>query len=132
MNLEPADRLYTSFSLTEEKALGSLYGPIHYPYIRFVVQIKTIVSIHLDRSPSSRTRTEPRSKGPWKRFQNLMWTQPLLTGGPLGVATGFDILAIIVVLAAVAWILLKPLIPEMRLINATPQTAAPPLGEIHK
>lgn len=82
--------------------------------------------IHLDRSPRSSTRAEPRSKGPWKRFQNLLWTQPLVTRGPLGVATGFDILSITVVLAAVAWIFLKTLIPEMRLSNAAP------LGEIQK
>jgi len=60
-----------------------------------------------------------------------MWTQPLVTRGPLGVATGFDILAITVVFVAVAWIFLKTLIPESRLINyASPQAA--PLGETHK
>lgn len=60
-----------------------------------------------------------------------MWTQPLVTRGPLGVATGFDILAIIVVLAAVAWIFLKTLIPELRLGNAI-QAQEGPLGEIHE
>jgi hypothetical protein len=54
-----------------------------------------------------------------------MWTQPLLTRGPLGVATGFDILAVTVILAGVAWIFFKTLVPELRRVNATPHAHPP-------
>lgn len=86
---------------------------------------------NLDRSPRSRAQAGPQSRGLWKRFHKLMWTQPLVTRGPLGVATGFDILVITVVLAAVAWIFLRTFIPQLRLTDAT-QAQASTLGDIHK
>lgn len=48
-----------------------------------------------------------------------MWTQPLLVRTPLGILTAMDLLAICLVVFVTLWIFFQPLVPALKIVDAS-------------
>lgn len=59
----------------------------------------------------------PKWKQVCRRLNGGLWSSPILVKTPLGVLTGMDLLAISFVTFGTLWILFKPLIPMLELVD---------------